>query len=117
MKTALVLSGGGARGAYEVGIIRLLREELTRRLGHQPRLDIVCGTSVGAINASYLAATADAPAEQGAWLSQHWTGLRLDEVYDLTWSDLARAGRLLLGGTPPPAVPGELRRGGLLNTV
>ena len=61
-KTALVLSGGGARGAYEVGILRYLREELPRRLGFMPRIDIVCGTSVGAINAAFMAASAEDPA-------------------------------------------------------
>ena len=115
-KTALVLSGGGARGAYEVGVVRYLREELPRRLGYMPHFDILCGTSVGAINAAFLASTADDPPEQGKRIAAHWTSLRFNEVFDLSFKEVARAGRLLLGGAPPPPVPGELHRGGLLNT-
>lgn len=44
MKKALVLSGGGARGAFQVGVMKYLNE-----IGWNP--DLVCGTSVGAINA------------------------------------------------------------------
>ena len=44
-KTALVLAGGGARGAYEAGVWQALTE-----LGVE--FDMVCGTSVGAINAA-----------------------------------------------------------------
>ena len=47
-KTALVLSGGGARGAYEAGVWQALTE-----LG--VRIDIITGTSVGAINAAMVA--------------------------------------------------------------
>ena len=47
-KTALVLSGGGARGAYEAGVWQALTE-----LGI--RIDIITGTSVGAINAAMVA--------------------------------------------------------------
>jgi NTE family protein len=46
-KKALVLSGGGARGAYQAGVFRCLEER-----GWSP--DIICGTSVGAINASAI---------------------------------------------------------------
>ncbi len=52
---ALVLSGGGARGAYEVGVLSALAPILKER-GERPRL--IVGTSVGALNAAYLAAEA-----------------------------------------------------------
>jgi len=52
-----VLSGGGSRGAYEAGIIHYLRTDLAKRLGRHVPIDIVSGTSVGAINAAFLAAT------------------------------------------------------------
>ena len=48
MKTALVLSGGGAKGAYEAGCIRALQE-----LGYE--FDLVCGTSIGALNGLLVA--------------------------------------------------------------
>ena len=115
-RNGIVLSGGGARGAYEAGIIRYLREELPRRLGRQARLDVICGTSVGAINAAFLAATADEPETQGRRIVDNWRSLEVGKMFDLSFREMVRAGRLLLGGAPPPAVEGELRRGGVLNT-
>ena len=50
-KRALVLSGGGARGAYEAGVLRFIVEEMPKRFGVNPQFDIVSGTSVGAIHA------------------------------------------------------------------
>src|SRR3954452_12762547 len=52
---ALVLAGGGARGAYEAGALSVLLPELERR-GQRP--SIVVGTSVGALNAAFAAASA-----------------------------------------------------------
>src|ERR1044071_8809197 len=53
-RLALVLSGGGARGAYEAGVVRYIREELAGDLGGQVHFDIYCGTSVGGIHACFL---------------------------------------------------------------
>jgi NTE family protein len=58
---ALVLSGGGARGAYEMGVLSVLLPELERR-GERPT--VLVGTSVGAFNSAYLAARAHIPAAQ-----------------------------------------------------
>ena len=52
----LVLAGGGARGAYEVGALSVLLPWLQERHGQRP--DVVVGTSVGALNAAYIAAHA-----------------------------------------------------------
>ncbi|KYF71374.1 hypothetical protein BE17_02140, partial [Sorangium cellulosum] len=54
-KIALVLAGGAARGAYEVGVVQHILEEVSRDLGREVPLDILCGTSVGAINVCGLA--------------------------------------------------------------
>jgi NTE family protein len=59
----LVLSGGGARGAYEAGAMSVLLPALERR-GERPSL--LVGTSVGAINAAFLASTHDSDAEEAA---------------------------------------------------
>src|SRR5438477_2215302 len=61
MTVALVLSGGGARGAYEMGALSVLLPELERR-GERPT--VLVGTSVGAFNSAYLAARAHVPAAQ-----------------------------------------------------
>ena len=55
-KVAVILSGGGARGAYEVGVLSYVLDSFARIRGAAPRFDILCGTSVGAINACFLAA-------------------------------------------------------------
>jgi NTE family protein len=52
----LVLAGGGARGAYEIGVLSALLPALDQR-GERPT--VIVGTSIGAMNAAYLAATAD----------------------------------------------------------
>lgn len=70
-RIGLVVSGGGARGAYEAGVLSVLLPELERR-GERPTL--LVGTSVGAINASYLAGSAHLDAERAtAGGVERWT--------------------------------------------
>ena len=114
-KVGFVLSGGGSRGAYEAGIIQYLREDLPRRLGHHVPIDVVTGTSVGAINAAFVAATADDPATQGQRLVAAWRALRIEEMIGLGAGDALRAGKILLG-KEVPSDPGSFRYGGLLET-
>ncbi|HEY0633425.1 MAG TPA: patatin-like phospholipase family protein [Thermoleophilaceae bacterium] len=77
MSVALVMSGGGARGAYEIGVLSVLMPELERR-GEKP--SIIVGTSVGAFNAAFSASRAHRPAAEA-----------LDEGirywHELTWAD------------------------------
>ncbi|MBR5640628.1 MAG: patatin-like phospholipase family protein [Firmicutes bacterium] len=68
-KTALVLSGGAARGAYEMGVWQALTE-----LGVQ--IDMVCGTSIGAMNA-YIVALGSYEKARDMWLS-----MKTEEVFD-----------------------------------
>ena len=115
-KVGFVLSGGGARGAYEAGIIHYLRTNLARRLGHHIPIDIVSGTSVGAINAAFLAATMNDPDTQAQQIVSNWRALKIEELISLRARDVMRAVKLLLGGDPPPPTPGSFRYGGLLET-
>jgi NTE family protein len=70
-KIAFVLSGGGNRGALEVGIILALLE-------HGIRPHILVGTSVGAINAAAIAYN---PTLEGArWLTELWHGIKRETV-------------------------------------
>jgi NTE family protein len=70
-----VLSGGGARGAYEAGVLVGLRDVLGAEA--RPTFDILSGASVGALNTTYLAAHAER-ADQGIpELVELWTSLRL----------------------------------------
>lgn len=116
-RIALVLSGGGSRGAYEAGVIRYLRERLGRVVGHPIHFDILSGTSVGAINVSYLAATAERPDIQATELCDAWRSLRIEELFSLRTRDMLRAATQLLGRDPPAPPPGTYRYGGLLETA
>jgi NTE family protein len=115
-KVGFVLSGGGSRGAYEAGIIQYLRTDLARRLGRHVPIDIVTGTSVGAINAAFLASTMDDPVEQSRRLIDAWRALRIEELIGLGARDLWRVTKTLFGREPPPPAPGSFRYGGMLDT-
>jgi NTE family protein len=115
-KIGFVLSGGGSRGAYEAGIIHYLRTDLARRLGRHVPIDIVTGTSVGAINAAFLAATLGDPETQAQQITAAWRSLRIESLIALRPKDLLRAMKMMLGGDPPPPPPGSFRYGGLLDT-
>jgi NTE family protein len=121
VRRALVLSGGGARGAYEVGVLSYVLEDLPQRLGFVPRFDIYSGNSVGAVNACHLAAHADAPIEGAARLRALWTGLSFRNVYKFGARDAFSFAQTVfgaIGGRPPGG--GELnspRIHGLLNTT
>jgi NTE family protein len=87
-KTAIVLAGGGARGAYEAGVLSYLFEEIYPKLPEQFEFDIVSGTSVGAIHAGYVAASAqlDLPA-RARGLIDTWRGMALEDVLRLSPTD------------------------------
>lgn len=111
-----MLSGGGSRGAYEAGIIHYLRTDLAKRLGRHVPIDIVTGTSVGAINAAFLAATMAEPETQAAQLVEAWRSLRIESLISLKPFDVLRAAKLMFGGEAPEPPPGTYRYGGLLET-
>jgi len=86
-KTAFVLSGGSSLGAIQVGMIQALMEA-----GIRP--DFLIGTSVGAINATWLAAQPDP--EGARRLAEIWCGLRRQDVFPFSpWA----GARGLLGRT------------------
>jgi NTE family protein len=78
VQIGLVLPGGGARGAYEAGALSILVPALEQR---GERVEIVCGTSVGGINAAVMAAVAGRPArEQALTFLDHWRSVRKGSV-------------------------------------
>src|SRR5580693_5097808 len=79
-KVGLVLAGGSARGAYEVGVVRYVVEEVARALGRPTPIDVISGTSAGSINAVMLAAFSGEPAQRGTRLANAWTDLQLEDV-------------------------------------
>ena len=96
-RRALVFSGGGARGAYEAGVVRYLVEELPRRIGHAVDFDILCGTSVGAVHACYLGATAHQGPNRGARLVDFWRSMKIEKLLPFSVRDLVGLPRRILG--------------------
>jgi NTE family protein len=95
---ALVLAGGGARGAYEIGALSVLLPALERR---GERVEVIVGTSVGAINSAFLAATAgEGVARSLEQARELWSELTWDEVLRplLSPAELAKLGTFLLPG-------------------
>jgi NTE family protein len=114
---AVVLSGGGARGAYEAGVLRYALGKLAPRLGRTAIPQIFCGTSVGAINACALAARAELADLGARLLADRWQSLRLQDVFKLGWGDLAAIARWLMGRPLPGGVTSLLDAGPLAELV
>ncbi|HEY5642924.1 MAG TPA: patatin-like phospholipase family protein [Woeseiaceae bacterium] len=79
MKTALVLPGGGARGAFQVGVLKALADLLPRRVQNPFR--IISGTSAGAINSIVLASRSRKFRTAVMELDQVWSNFRCEQVY------------------------------------
>jgi NTE family protein len=73
------MSGGGARAAYQVGVLRAIAAMLPP--GAANPFAIVCGTSAGAINATSLASNADRFAAGVARLVKVWGNLHIHDIY------------------------------------
>jgi NTE family protein len=95
---ALVLAGGAARGAYEVGVVDYLLEDVAKALGRDIPIDILCGTSIGALNACALAAFADEPRLRARRLVDVWSSLRIEDIVQIDLRGiLSMAARSLRG--------------------
>ncbi|WP_049722154.1 patatin-like phospholipase family protein [Gilvimarinus polysaccharolyticus] len=87
-RKALILSGGGARAAYQVGVLQALAEILPADTVNP--FPVICGTSAGAINAIALAAHPGNFRESVTELAQIWQSLSIGQVYRHGWSDFAK---------------------------
>lgn len=96
-RTGLVLCGGGARGAYEAGVISYLRDELEPELGQALSIPFIAGTSVGAINACHMATHAHVMSAQPGLLIDRWKSLHVQEVLKFGVPDVLRMARELMG--------------------
>ncbi|RFB01748.1 patatin-like phospholipase family protein [Parvularcula marina] len=109
MTRALVLTGGGARGAYQVGVLKALAK-LTPE-GTQP-FPVITGVSVGALNASVLATEPENFAAGARKLEEIWRSLHCDQIFTTRGRDVR--GRLRkwasslffgwAGAHPPPSL-------------
>ncbi|MCC6210180.1 MAG: patatin-like phospholipase family protein [Burkholderiales bacterium] len=94
-RAGLVLTGGGARAAYQVGVVKAVRDIL----GNPQRnpFPILCGTSAGAINATTLAVFADHFSRAVGNLLEVWEHMHCHHVYRTDVASIARRGLRWLG--------------------
>ena len=78
-KTGLILTGGGARAAYQVGVLKAIAEMLPRRT--QNPFPIICGTSAGAFNAVTLAVYAQSFRLGAQYLEKMWKNFSAHDIY------------------------------------
>ncbi|WP_332775370.1 patatin-like phospholipase family protein [Polaromonas sp.] len=95
---ALVLMGGGARTAYQAGVLHALASMLQRRGGlasEQFPFKILVGTSAGALNAAFLASRASEGLKAFNQLANFWTTLHSSQVYQLQVPSWIRSNRIV----------------------
>lgn len=78
-KIGLILTGGGSRAAYQVGVLKAIAEFLPRNSSSP--FAIICGTSAGALNAATLAINARHFRKGVKYLLNVWKNFHVDEVY------------------------------------
>ena len=78
-KIGLILTGGGARAAYQVGVLKAIAEILPRH-AHNP-FHIICGTSAGALNAVTLAVNALHFRKGVQYLLNIWRNSHIEDIY------------------------------------
>lgn len=78
-KVGLVLTGGGARAAYQVGVLRAIAGMLPNP-AHNP-FPVICGTSAGAINATSLAVSANHFGEAVRQLEAVWSNFHVNQIH------------------------------------
>ena len=94
MRLAIVLMGGGARAAYQAGVIKGLVEIVKTVRPGQPGMpfSIVCGTSAGAINATALGVYADDFAYGAGRIEDVWSQFHVPQVYRSDWPGVIASG-------------------------
>ncbi|MES2832809.1 MAG: patatin-like phospholipase family protein [Pseudomonadota bacterium] len=93
-KTGLVLTGGGARAAYQIGVLKAIGKILPDQgwPGAVNPYDIICGTSAGAINATALACHADQFDEGLQKVVKVWENFQAEQVYRADSLGVLRSG-------------------------
>lgn len=87
--TALILSGGGARGAYEAGVMHYVNSVLSQDSNIISHFDVYCGSSVGSINTCFLASAAHQdPVTRGNSIYHTWKDLKQEQIYKRDVSSL-----------------------------
>jgi len=106
-KVGLVLPGGGARAAYQVGVLRAISDLLPARAANP--FPVVTGTSAGAVNATAIAVHADRFRVAVGNLERVWRNFQVNQVFRADTASMMRSGlhwllAMMSGGwlLPPP---------------
>lgn len=83
-QTGLILTGGGARAAYQVGALKAIADILPAQYPNP--FPIICGTSAGGLNAAALATHAGSFKEGVNFLQNVWGNFHSDQVYRTDWA-------------------------------
>ena len=89
-REALVLAGGGARAAYQVGVLRAIADWLPRNAPCP--FEVLVGTSAGAINATAIASYASHMCRAVNGLERVWANFTVDQVMRVNRAAMLRAG-------------------------
>jgi NTE family protein len=95
--TAVVLTGGGARGAYEAGVLQFLHETLMEKGPCECLFDILAGTSAGALNACTLGAMAHDPQAGVKALVSYWRSITMERLLKFGSREVARLPNVIMG--------------------
>lgn len=100
-KLAIVMTGGGARAAYQIGVLKAIAE-LVPQASPCP-FSIICGTSAGAINAASLAAKSDHFKHSVRRMHFVWSNFSCDQVFRTDIPGIIKTGAhwlltMVLGG-------------------
>jgi NTE family protein len=100
-KLALILSGGGARAAYQAGVAKAIAEHVP--VGSPSPFKIISGTSAGGINAAALASGARDIHRAATTLCKLWSDLTVEDIYRVDAAHLAQTAWRLLRSMFPGA--------------
>jgi len=93
-RVGLLLGGGGARAAYQVGVLKAVAEILPGEAGNP--FPVICGSSAGGINAAVVASHAMRFQEGIRRLAEVWENFRVEQVFRAdAWSAVSRSSRWL----------------------
>jgi NTE family protein len=107
LKVGLVLPGGGARAAYQVGVLRAIADLLPARAANP--FPVITGTSAGAVNATAIAVHAERFRVAIGNLERVWRNFKVEQVFRADTASMLRSGlhwllAMISGGwlLPPP---------------
>ena len=107
-----MLTGGGARAAYQVGLLKGIARHFPNL-----RFQIICGVSAGAINAAYLAAYRGTLAEKADHLGQMWCELNCESIYQFDWKVLLPFHSAIASISPKKVKWAQSRPHGMVSTT